>query len=82
MPVKVEVRLQLIQNYTWRKYTVNKKLRPFYIRERTFTYCTGGWVDLVAILESKKFHAPRDLFSRIFKLSQIHGECSDPSKRK
>jgi len=46
---------------TWRRFVVTTKLRPFYTQERTFTYCTGGWVDLVDGLEDKKYLATREL---------------------
>ena len=67
---------------TWRRSVVNNKLRPSYIRERTFTYCTGGWVGLMAGLEDKKYLATRQFVSRTFMLSRSPGEYCDTTERK
>ena len=71
----------LSQLGTWRRFVVNSKLRPSYIMERTFTYCTGGWVCLVAGLEDKKYLATRQFVSRTFMLSRSPGEYCDPTER-
>ena len=67
---------------TWRRCVVNSKLRPSYIRERTFTCCTSGRVGLVAGLEDKKYLATLQFVSRTFMLSRSPGEYCDPTERK
>jgi len=69
----------LSQLGTWRRCVVNSKLLLSYIRERTFTYCTGGWVGRVAGLEDKKYLATRQFVSRTFMLSRSPGEYCDPN---